>query len=137
MKRRILVTLVALLVLSLPARGAVQDDTTITLVTNDWVDVRDILSNVAQSADLGLQMAPDASGKVLFVYGPRRQPTRHVAVVDVGSTAEQVLFTVEDGTAGVSPLVSGFTGAVGLNWCNDDTLFVAVDAGHGVLLLRM
>jgi MSHA biogenesis protein MshL len=64
MKRRILVTLVALLVLSLPARGAVQDDTTITLVTSDWVDVRDILSNVAQSADLGLQMAPDASGKV-------------------------------------------------------------------------
>lgn len=36
----------------------------VTIVTNGWVDVRDILRNVATNAELGLQMAPDVSGKV-------------------------------------------------------------------------
>lgn len=36
----------------------------VTIVTNGWVEVRDILRNVAANTDLGLQMAPDVSGKV-------------------------------------------------------------------------
>ncbi len=36
----------------------------VTIVTNGWVGVRDILRNVAENAGLGLQMAPDVTGKV-------------------------------------------------------------------------
>jgi len=36
----------------------------VTIVTNGWVEVRDILRNVAGNTGLGLQMAPDVSGKV-------------------------------------------------------------------------
>jgi len=78
MKRIYRVTLVALLVAGMPALcwgqnqaqsfGAEaesgRDETHVTLVTNGWVEVRDILSNVALSAGLGLQMAPDVNDKV-------------------------------------------------------------------------
>jgi hypothetical protein len=36
----------------------------VTIVTNGWVEVRDILRNVAANTGLGLQMAPDVSGQV-------------------------------------------------------------------------
>ena len=36
----------------------------VTIVTNGWVGVRDILRNVAANTELGLQMAPDVAGKV-------------------------------------------------------------------------
>ncbi len=36
----------------------------VTIVTNGWVGVREILRNVATNAELGLQMAPDVTGKV-------------------------------------------------------------------------
>jgi MSHA type pilus biogenesis protein MshL len=36
----------------------------VSIVTNGWVDVREILRSVAGSAGLGLQMAPDVQGKV-------------------------------------------------------------------------
>jgi MSHA biogenesis protein MshL len=36
----------------------------VTIVTNGWVGVRDILRNVTANAELGLQMAPDVTGKV-------------------------------------------------------------------------
>jgi MSHA biogenesis protein MshL len=36
----------------------------VSIVTNGWVEVRGILRNLATNADLGLQMAPDVSGKV-------------------------------------------------------------------------
>jgi len=36
----------------------------VSIVTNDWVDVREILRNVAINSDLGLQMAPDVTGQV-------------------------------------------------------------------------
>jgi len=41
-----------------------EDRTPVTIVTNGWVGVRDILQNVATSSGLGLQMAPDVMGKV-------------------------------------------------------------------------
>ena len=34
----------------------------VSIVTNDWVDVREILRSVAGNAGLGLQMAPDVMG---------------------------------------------------------------------------
>lgn len=36
----------------------------VSIVTNGWVDVREILHTVAANADLGLQMAPDVEGSV-------------------------------------------------------------------------
>ncbi|PID79488.1 hypothetical protein CSB20_10105 [bacterium DOLZORAL124_64_63] len=36
----------------------------VTIVTNGWVEVRDILRNVVANAGLGLQMAPDVGGQV-------------------------------------------------------------------------
>ncbi len=36
----------------------------VSIVTNGWVDVREILQSVAGSAELGLQMAPDVEGLV-------------------------------------------------------------------------
>lgn len=36
----------------------------VTIVTNDWVDVREILRSVATNTGLGLQMAPDVEGNV-------------------------------------------------------------------------
>jgi MSHA biogenesis protein MshL len=36
----------------------------VSIVTNDWVDVREILRSVAGNAGLGLQMAPDVMGDV-------------------------------------------------------------------------
>jgi len=36
----------------------------VSIVTNGWVDVRDILRNLSENAGLGLQMAPDVEGRV-------------------------------------------------------------------------
>ncbi len=36
----------------------------VSIVTNGWVDVREILQNVAENTGLGLQMAPDVDGTV-------------------------------------------------------------------------
>ena len=57
----------AMLLLISPVEAA--DDWTegrppVTIVTNGWVGVREILRNVASNAGLGLQMAPDVDGKV-------------------------------------------------------------------------
>ncbi len=41
-----------------------EDRPPVTIVTNGWVDVRDILRNVAANSGLGLQMAPDVTGEV-------------------------------------------------------------------------
>jgi MSHA biogenesis protein MshL len=43
---------------------AAAPDTTITLVTNGWVDVREMLRHVAEQAGLGLELAPDITGEV-------------------------------------------------------------------------
>ena len=45
-----------------PAWAAHRDP--VTIVTNGWIDVREILRTVATNSDLGLQMAPDVEGKV-------------------------------------------------------------------------
>ena len=49
-----------------PAAGSAwdQDLGPVTILTNDWVDVREILRTVAGNTDLGLQMAPDVTGNV-------------------------------------------------------------------------
>ena len=44
--------------------GTETDFPSITLVTNGWVEVREILGEVASQAGLGLQLAPDVGGKV-------------------------------------------------------------------------
>ena len=73
--RRILLGLVAVILLgTAQAKGAVtHDDPTqawekdrpkVSIVTNGWVDVREILRTVAENADLGLQLAPDVDGQV-------------------------------------------------------------------------
>ncbi len=36
----------------------------ITLITGDWVDVREVLKTVARSGGYGLQLAPDVEGQV-------------------------------------------------------------------------
>ena len=41
-----------------------QDLGPVTIVTNDWVDVRDILPSVAANTGLGLQMTADVTGQV-------------------------------------------------------------------------
>jgi MSHA biogenesis protein MshL len=41
-----------------------QDLGPVSIVTSGWVDVREILRNIATNTDLGLQMAPDVTGKV-------------------------------------------------------------------------
>ncbi len=56
-----------LIVLTVPAMATndwAQDRPPVTIVTNGWVGVRDILRNVAENSGLGLQMAPDVGGKV-------------------------------------------------------------------------
>lgn len=40
------------------------DEAQITLITGDWVDVREVLKTVARSAGYGLQIAPDVEGQV-------------------------------------------------------------------------
>ncbi|MCB1183222.1 hypothetical protein KDM41_07300 [bacterium] len=47
-----------------PAPAWDADIPPVTLVTNGWVDVREILRHVAENTGLGLQMAPDVSGQV-------------------------------------------------------------------------
>ena len=79
--------------------------------------------------------SPDGT-KVLFVYGTRDSSERHVAVADIGSTEYHVLHTVTDPTAGISPLSSGATGTVGLDWSKDDTIFVSIDFGERALILK-
>jgi len=44
--------------------AALQDEPLITLITGDWVDVREILKTVARSGGYGLQIAPDVEGLV-------------------------------------------------------------------------
>jgi len=41
-----------------------EDRSRVSIVTNGWVDVREILRTVAINADLGLQLAPDVEGSV-------------------------------------------------------------------------
>ncbi len=70
--RQISVTTLALVVLLAGARAghgqtredASAPDTPVTLVTNGWVDVRELLRTVASEAGLGLQIAPDVTGEV-------------------------------------------------------------------------
>ncbi len=75
MKQRLLLVIAAVAVLGSPAwcpegaraetaAGGGQEDPRVTLVTNGWVEVGSILSEVASNAGLGLQLAPDATGKV-------------------------------------------------------------------------
>ncbi len=69
MIRTILVTLMALATLPTPAiaqenASADARPTAITLVTNGWVDVRELLRHVAGQAGLGLEIAPDVAGEV-------------------------------------------------------------------------
>jgi MSHA biogenesis protein MshL len=69
MKRILLLTLFAAALSAGPALAqadavAVSPDSTITLVTNGWVDVRELLRHVAEQAGLGLQLAPDIAGDV-------------------------------------------------------------------------
>ncbi len=46
------------------AAAATEDEPLITLITGDWVDVREILKTVARSGGYGLQIAPDVEGMV-------------------------------------------------------------------------
>lgn len=47
-----------------PAPAPVAAEPQITLITGDWVDVREVLKTVAKSAGYGLQIAPDVEGQV-------------------------------------------------------------------------
>lgn len=46
------------------ARDWDRDLAPVTIVTNDWADVREILRSVAANGGLGLQLAPDVKGQV-------------------------------------------------------------------------
>jgi len=59
----------------------------VSIVTNDWVDVREILRNVAINSDLGLQMAPDVTGQVNL----------HLENVPVGQALDALLEPVNLG----------------------------------------
>ena len=71
-RRRAMVGLLGL-VLMISAAAAVADEPTpawdegkapLSIVTNGWVDVREILRSVAENAGMGLQLAPDVNGKI-------------------------------------------------------------------------
>ncbi len=68
--RRVCVLMVILAILAgtVGTTGAEErwdaDRPAVTIVTNGWVEVRDILRNVTKNAGLGLQLAPDVSGMV-------------------------------------------------------------------------
>lgn len=47
-----------------PTATPAPDEAQITLITGDWVDVREVLKTVAKSAGYGLQIAPDVEGQV-------------------------------------------------------------------------
>lgn len=53
----------------------------VSIVTNDWVDVREVLRSVAANAGMGLQMAPDVAGDVNI----------HLENVPLGQALEAVL----------------------------------------------
>lgn len=62
-------TLAAALPIASPASAQIaasgeEAGSTITLVTNGWVDVRELLRHVADQAGLGMQLAPDVAGEV-------------------------------------------------------------------------
>lgn len=80
--------------------------------------------------------SPDGS-KVLFVYGSKDSQERFVAVKDVGDSEAYELYTVQDPTAGISPMHSGASGSVGLAWCNNDSVFVSIGFGSRALILRL
>lgn len=74
-RRRFVAGLVVAVVLvgAVAAGAVVSEDATpawergrpkVSIVTNGWVDVREILRTVAENANLGLQMAPDVDGQV-------------------------------------------------------------------------
>ncbi len=78
-----------------PAAGTAWDAglPTVSIVTNGWVDVREILRSVAANASLGLQIAPDVDGTVNV----------HLENVKVGRALDALLgpvnlgYQVEDG----------------------------------------
>jgi dipeptidyl aminopeptidase/acylaminoacyl peptidase len=79
--------------------------------------------------------SPDGS-KVLVVYGSRNEQRRIIAVRNIGNPGVKALYPIDEATAGISPAISGTTGVVGLDWCDDDTLFVATEMGNKALILK-
>jgi len=124
MKRRILCTLMVMLLLALPTWVAAQNETRITLVTNGWIDVRDIMSNVAQSANLGLQMAPDAAGHVNL----------HLENVPLNAALESILEPINLGYEIVDDVLVIYKQGMVTRWLTFDYP-VTVREGRGELLV--
>ena len=74
--------------------------------------------------------------KVLVVFGSLSEQRRVIAVRDVGNPRVRELYTFDDATAGISPHISGVSGVVGLDWCGDDSLFVATEMGSKAVILK-
>jgi MSHA biogenesis protein MshL len=67
--------------------SSAEDEALITLITGDWVDVREILKTVARSGGYGLQIAPDVEGMVNV----------HLENVSVGTALRSLLEPVDLG----------------------------------------
>jgi len=78
--------------------------------------------------------SPDGN-KVLFIYGAKGQRERHISVMDIGSGEVNILLSINDQTAGLSPKMTRSSGVVGLEWCDNNTLYVCVESGEKALIL--
>ncbi len=87
-----------------------EDRPDITIVTNGWVDVRDILRNVASNSSLGLQMAPDVKGKVNV----------HLQDVSIDRALDALLKPAELGYEVVDEVLVVYKQGMVTHWVNFD-----------------
>ncbi len=114
-------------VLLMTAPAVAEDDWTqdrppVTIVTNGWVGVRDILRNVAENSGLGLQMAPDVSGKVNV----------HLQDVPVDRALDALLVPAELGYEVVDDVLVVYKQGMVTRWITFDYP-VTTREGHGEL----
>lgn len=82
----------------------------ITLITGDWVDVREILKTVAKRAGYGLQIAPDVEGKVNV----------HLENVGIGAALQSLLEPVNLGYELVDGVLMVYRHGLVTRWFNFD-----------------
>ena len=99
-----------------------QDIPPVTIVTNGWVDVREILRHVADNSLLGLQMAPDVAGEVNV----------HLEKVGAGRALDALLAPVGLGYEVVDGVLVVFKHSLQTRWFTFDYP-VTIREGRGQL----
>ncbi len=90
--------------------NSTEDEATITLITGDWVDVREILKTVARSGGYGLQIAPDVEGMVNV----------HLENVSVSTALRSLLEPVDLGYELVEGVLMVYKHGLVTRWFNFD-----------------